>query len=315
MKIPKTFRSKMAKITIIGAGNVGSQVAFCTALKNLGDVVLLDITDGLAKGKALDILSSMPIAKRDIKIIGTESYDDTKDSDIVIITAGVVRKPGMSRDNLIKTNAKIMSSIIPQILEHSPNSILIIVSNPLDAMVQLAYKLSGFPKERVMGMAGVLDSSRFRTFIAEELNVSVKDIETWVLGGHGDLMVPLIHHSKVKDQALSKIMDEEKLNEVIKRVQNGGSEIVQLLKTGSAFFAPGIATVDMIESILKDEKRILPSTVLLEGEYGVNGLFVGAPARLGRKGVEEVIEFELTDKEKEMFQKSVEHIKSLIEKI
>ncbi|MBU4502638.1 MAG: malate dehydrogenase [Nanoarchaeota archaeon] len=305
----------MAKITIIGAGNVGSQVAFCTALKNLGDVVLLDITDGLAKGKALDILSSMPIAKRDIKIIGTESYDDTKDSDIVIITAGVVRKPGMSRDNLIKTNAKIMSSIIPQILEHSPNSILIIVSNPLDAMVQLAYKLSGFPKERVMGMAGVLDSSRFRTFIAEELNVSVKDIETWVLGGHGDLMVPLIHHSKVKDQALSKIMDEEKLNEVIKRVQNGGSEIVQLLKTGSAFFAPGIATVDMIESILKDEKRILPSTVLLEGEYGVNGLFVGAPARLGRKGVEEVIEFELTDKEKEMFQKSVEHIKSLIEKI
>jgi len=305
----------MVKITIVGAGNVGSQAAFYAALKGLGEIILIDIVEGLPQGKALDILQSMPVAKLDVKITGSNDYADTKDSDIVVITAGIARKPGMSRDDLIETNAKIMKSIIAEVVKNSPDSILIIVSNPLDAMVWLAYKLSNFPKERVLGMAGVLDSSRFRTFLAQELNVSVNDVEAMVLGGHGDLMVPLVDHCKVQGKRLLEVLPKEKVDAIVKRVQNGGAEIVSLLKTGSAFFAPGLSVVEMMEAILDDSKKVLPCTVLLEGEYGVDGVFVGVPVKLGRKGICEIVEINLNNKEKIAFNKSVEHIKNLIQKV
>lgn len=303
------------KITVVGAGNVGAQTAFYAALRNLGDIVLVDVVEGLPQGKALDILESMPLVGNDINVIGSNSYEETKNSDIAVVTAGIARKPGMSRDDLIQINANIMKSIIPEIVKFSPNCILIIVSNPLDAMVTLAHKLSGFPRNRVIGMAGVLDSTRFRTFIAKELNVSVKDVNAMVLGGHGDSMVPIINNCTVRGKPITECMPKEKVEAIVERTKNGGGEIVTLLKTGSAFFAPGVSIVEMVEAILHDSKKVLPCAALLEGEYGVHGLFIGVPVRLGRKGMEEVVELNLSEQEKEAFLKSVEHVKSLVEKV
>lgn len=303
------------KITVVGAGNVGAQTAFYAALRNLGDIVLVDVVEGLPQGKALDILESMPLVGNDISVIGSNSYEETKNSDIAVVTAGIARKPGMSRDDLIQINAKIMSSIVPELVKFSPNCILIIVSNPLDAMVTLAHKLSGFPRNRVIGMAGVLDSTRFRTFIAKELNVPVNDVNAMVLGGHGDSMVPIINNCTVGGKPITECMPKEKVEAIIERTKNGGGEIVALLKTGSAFFAPGVSVVEMVESIIHDKKNVLPCSVLLEGEYGVHGLFIGVPVRLGRKGAEEIVELNLSEQEKEAFNKSVEHVKSLVEKV
>lgn len=300
------------KITIVGAGNVGSQAAFYSALKNLGEIVLIDIVEGLAKGKALDISESLPVAGTDTKIIGGEDYSLTQGSDIVVITAGIARKPGMSRDDLVNTNASIMRSIIPEVARHSPNCILIIVSNPLDIMVDLAYKLSGFPKNRVLGMAGVLDTARFKAFLRDETGASANEIEAVVLGGHGDLMVPVIGSCKINGKPLGEALSKEKLDEIVKRVQNGGAEIVGLLKTGSAFFAPGLSIVEMSESILNDLEKVLPCSVLLEGEYGMDGVFAGVPARLGKNGVEKIIEIPLSPEEKKLFKKSVEHIRKMV---
>jgi malate dehydrogenase len=303
----------MEKISFVGAGNVGSQAAFYAALKQLGDIILIDVVEGLAEGKALDLLEAMPIAQADVKITGGCDFSLTKDSDIVVITAGIARKPGMSRDDLIDTNAKIMQSIIPEIVKNSPHSILIIVSNPLDVMVHLAYKLSGFPKNRILGMAGVLDSARFRTFVSLELGVSVSDVEAMVLGGHGDLMVPLVKYCTVGGKKITDLLPGDKLDAIVKRVRGGGGEIVNLLKTGSAFYAPGLSTIEMVESILKDQKKILPCSVLLEGEYGIDGIFIGVPVKLGRKGIEEIVELELEDEERKAFEISAEHIRNMVQ--
>lgn len=305
----------MSKITLVGVGNVGSQTAFYSALKNLGELVLIDINDGLAKGKALDMLEAMPIAKSDVQITGGSDYSLTKDSDIVVVSAGIPRKPGMTRDDLIEVNAKIIKSIIPEVVKSSPNCVMIIATNPLDAMVQLAYNLSGFPKQRVIGMAGVLDTARFKTFLAQELKASVKDVEAMVLGGHGDLMVPLVGYCKVNGKPITELLSQEKIDAIVQRVRDGGAEIVGLLKTGSAFFAPGLAIAEMMESILYDQKKVLPCAALLEGEYGVEGVFAGVPVKLGRKGIEEIVELDLTSEEKEAFAKSVSHVKELVKKI
>lgn len=303
------------KISFIGAGNVGSQAAFYCALKELGEIVMIDIAGDMAKGKALDLLEAMPVALADVKISGGSDYAMTKGSDVIVITAGVPRKPGMTRDDLIQINSNIMKSIIPEVVKYSPESILIIVSNPLDAMVRIAYDLSGFPKERVIGMAGILDSARFRTFICEELNVSVKDVEAMVLGGHGDSMVPLGAHCTVKGRPVSELMPKEKLDGIIKRTQDGGAEIVGLLKTGSAFFAPGLSAAQMVEAILKDLGSLLPCCALLEGEYGYDDVFIGVPVKLGKEGVKEIVELELTAEEKSAFANSVEHVKELVSKL
>lgn len=305
----------MKKITIVGSGNVGSQAAFYAALKNLGKVILTDIIEGLPQGKALDILESMPIAESDAKIIGTNDYNETKNSDIVVITAGLPRKPGMSRDDLVETNSTIIKSIVPEIVKYSPHCILIIVTNPLDAMLQLAYKVSGFNKQRVIGMAGILDTTRLKAFLADELNESVKKIEVMVLGGHGDLMVPLLSYCKINGQPLEKLLPQNKIDEIFQRVRDGGLEIVKLIKTGSAFFAPGLSIIEMVESILKDQKKLLPCSVLLEGEYDTNGFFAGVPVRLGKNGVEEIVELNLSTQEKFDFIKSVNHIKKLVQNI
>jgi len=305
----------MPKITIIGAGNVGAQAAFYAAIKNLADIVLIDVIDGVPQGKALDIQQAMPIAGSNVKIIGSNEYALSKDSDIVVVTAGVPRKPGMTREDLIAINAKIMNSVIKEVVKYSPNTILIIVSNPLDAMVHLAYKLSGFPKERVMGMAGCLDSARFRTFIAQELSANVNEVEAMVLGSHGDFMVPIVNLCKVKGKPISSLLPPQKVDAIIERVRNGGAEIVNYLKTGSAFFAPGLAIIEMVEAILKDQHKVLPCSVLLEGEYEVNELFIGVPVKLGRKGVEKIIKLDLSEAEKKEFEKSVRKTKELVEKL
>lgn len=305
----------MPKITIIGAGNVGTQAAFYAALKNLADLVLIDVIEGIPQGKALDIQQSLPIAGSNVNIIGSNNYTPSKDSDMVIITAGVPRKPGMTREDLIAINTKIMTSVISEVVKYSPNTILIIVSNPLDAMVHLAYNLSKFPKERILGMAGVLDSARFRTFIAQELNANVNDVKAMVLGGHGDSMVPIVNHCTVNGKPISLLLPLEKVEAIVQRVKNGGVEIVNYLKTGSAFFAPGLAVIEMAEAILKDQHKILPCSVLLEGEYGVNGLFIGVPVQLGRKGIEKIVELPLTEAEKKAFEKSVRETKELVEKL
>jgi len=304
----------MAKITVVGAGNVGSQTALCASLKKLGKIILIDILKDMPKGKALDMRHANAIINSDIHVKGTNDYKDTKDSDVVIITAGMPRKPGMSRDDLVKSNAKIIKAIVPKIVKESPNSILIILTNPLDAMVHLAHKLSKFPKNRVMGMAGVLDTARFKTLLSDELNVDYNDIESHVLGSHGDLMVPVINQCKVKGQPLKELLETEKIEEIIKKVKNGGAEIVSLLKTGSAFFAPGIAAVEMAEAIINDKKTILPCTVLLEGEYSNKGVFMGVPTRLGKNGIEQIIEIPLSEKEQEEFNKSADHIRKLVKK-
>jgi malate dehydrogenase len=300
------------KVTIVGSGNVGATGAHWIASKELADVVLIDILEGVPQGKALDLLEAMPIEKRDSHVMGTNDYADTANSDIVVITAGIPRKPGMSRDDLLNTNHKIMSDVVSKVIKNSPNCILIVVSNPLDAMAQAAYKLSGFPRERVIGMAGVLDSSRFRTFIAEELNVSVENVTAFVLGGHGDTMVPLPRYSTVAGIPITELIAPDRLAQIVQRTRDGGAEIVKYLKTGSAYYAPSSAFTEMVEAILKDKKKILPCAVYLQGEYGINGLFVGVPVKLGAKGVEQIIEIKLTAEEQAGLEKSAGAVKELV---
>ncbi|HEV2021377.1 MAG TPA: malate dehydrogenase [Terriglobales bacterium] len=303
------------KVTIVGSGNVGATVAHWIASKELADVVLIDIIEGVPQGKALDLLEAMPIEKRDSQVIGTNDYALTAKSDIVVITAGIPRKPGMSRDDLLNTNYKIMSDVVGKVVSNSPDCILIVVSNPLDAMAQAAYKISKFPRERVIGMAGVLDSARFRTFIAEELKVSVENVTAFVLGGHGDTMVPLPRYSTVAGIPITELMTKETIDRLVQRTRDGGAEIVKYLKTGSAYYAPSAAVTEMVEAILKDKKKILPCAAYLEGEYGIKGLFVGVPCKLGEKGLEEIIQIKLTPEEQAGLKKSADAVKELVDVI
>lgn len=301
------------KVTIVGSGNVGATAAHWIIDKELADVILVDIVEGIPQGKALDLLQSGPIEGFDCEVVGTNQYEDTSDSDIVIITAGLPRKPGMSRDDLLIKNYEIVKNVTEQIVKYSPQSILIIVSNPLDAMVQTAYRVSGFPKNRVIGMAGILDSARFRTLISQELDVSVENIHAFVLGGHGDTMVPLPRYSTVSGIPITDLLSSEKIDALVKRTANGGAEIVSLLKTGSAFYAPSAAVTEMVEAIFKDKKKILPCAAFLEGEYGINGLFVGVPVKLGKNGIEEIIQIALQPEEEEALKNSAAAVKELVE--
>ncbi len=305
---------KRAKISIIGAGNVGATSAHWAAAKELGDVVLVDIPqiDGVPQGKALDLSEAAPIEDYDARITGATSYDATKDSDVVIITAGLARKPGMSRDDLLLRNTEIVKSVSQQVAAASPNSVLVVVSNPLDAMVYVAHKASGFPAHRVVGMAGVLDTARYRSFIAAELDVSVEDVQALLMGGHGDDMVPLPRYTSVGGIPLPELMAADKIEAIVKRTRSGGAEIVNLLKTGSAYYAPSAAAVQMTEAIIRDKKRVLPCAAYCDGEYGVGGYFVGVPVKLGTRGVEKVIEVKLTADERKLFEASVQHVKDLI---
>ncbi len=302
----------MKKVTVVGAGNVGATAAQRIAEKELADVVLIDIVDGVPQGKALDLNEAAPIEKHDAFLIGTNVYEETKNSEIVIITAGIPRKPGMSRDDLISTNAGIMKSVTKQIVKQSPDAVLIIVSNPLDAMCHVAFDASGFPKNRVIGMAGVLDSARFRAFIAMELGVSVENTHAFVLGGHGDTMVPLPRYSTVAGIPITELLSKERIDALVKRTRNGGAEIVSLLKTGSAYYAPASAAVEMAEAILKDKKKILPCAAYLEGEYNISGLFIGVPVKLGKNGIEEIIEITLTEEEQKALNHSADAVKDLV---
>lgn len=300
------------KLSVIGAGFVGSTCAHWAASKELGDVVLVDINDGAAKGKALDLFEASPVEGFDSKVTGTADYKDTAGSDVVIITAGLPRKPGMSRDDLLATNAKIMKDVCKGVKEYSPNAVVIVVSNPLDAMAYVALTELGFPRERVIGMAGVLDGARFRSFIAEECDVSVKDVQAFVLGGHGDTMVPMPRHCSVGGVPLTEMLSEERIEALVDRTRKGGAEIVGLLKTGSAYYAPSASAVQMAESILKDQKRILPCAVYLKGEYGVKDLFVGVLCKLGGKGMEKVVEIKLNEKERAGLDNSIAAVKELV---
>jgi len=300
------------KISIVGSGNVGATAAHWIASKELADVVLIDIIEGVPQGKALDLLEAMPIEKRDSYVLGTNDYADTANSDIVVITAGIPRKPGMSRDDLLNTNHKIMADVVGKVVKYSSNCILIVVSNPLDAMAQAAYKLSKFPRERVIGMAGVLDSARFRAFIADELKVSVENVTAFVLGGHGDTMVPLSRYSTVAGIPITELIAPDRLAQLVQRTRDGGAEIVKYLKTGSAYYAPSSAVAEMAEAILKDKKKILPCAAYLEGEYGIRGLFVGVPVKLGAKGIEQIIQIKLTSEEQAALNKSAEAVKELV---
>jgi malate dehydrogenase len=299
------------KVTIVGAGNVGATAAHWIASKELADVVLIDVVEGIPQGKGLDLLEAMPIEKRDCHILGSNDYADTANSDIVVITAGIPRKPGMSRDDLLHTNYKIMSDVVGKVTARSPECILIIVSNPLDAMAQAAFKQAKFNRERVIGMAGVLDSARFRTFIAEELRVSVENVTAFVLGGHGDTMVPLPRYSTVAGIPITDLLDAATIEKLVQRTRDGGAEIVKYLKTGSAYYAPSAATVEMVEAILKDKKKILPCAAYLQGEYGVQGLYVGVPCKLGSRGLEQIIEIKLSTEEQAALQKSADAVKEL----
>ena len=301
------------KVTVVGAGMVGGTTAHRLADKELCDVVVTDMIEGLPQGKGLDLAESAPIEGYDSRILGTNDYKDTANSDIVVITAGLPRKPGMSRDDLLKTNYNIVKEVTEQVVKYSPNSILIVVSNPLDAMTQTAFKVSGFSKNRVIGMAGVLDAARMRTFIAMELDVSVENVTAFVLGGHGDTMVPLPRYSTVAGIPLPELLSKEKIEAIVKRTAQGGAEIVNLLKTGSAFYAPSAAIVEMVEAILKDKKKILPCAAYLEGEYGISGLFVGVPVKLGARGIEQVIEIKLSPEEQAALQKSAAAVKELVD--
>lgn len=303
-----------AKITIVGAGNVGATTAHWCAAAELGDIVLVDIpaTGDMPKGKALDLMQASPIMGFDSNIVGTTEYGPTKDSDVVVITAGIPRKPGMSRDDLLSTNAKIVGAVTEEIKKTSPNAILIIVSNPLDAMVQRAYQVSGFPANRVLGQAGVLDTARYRTFIAMELGVSVEDVSALLMGGHGDTMVPLPSFTSVGGIPVTRLIGEQRLAEIVQRTRDGGAEIVSLLKTGSAYYAPAAATAQMVEAIVRDKKRVIPCAAYCDKEYGVGGYYVGVPVVLGANGVERIIELELSAQEKSDFQKSVDAVKTLV---
>jgi len=304
------------KVTVVGAGNVGATCAMRIAEKELADVVLVDVLEGVPAGKALDLCEAAPIEAHDSGVIGcTGEYDKAKDSDIVIITAGIPRKPGMSRDDLLTTNMGIMESVCREIAVVAPDSILIIVSNPLDAMCHVSFDTTGFPKNRVMGMAGILDSARFRAFIAMELNVSVENIHAMVLGGHGDTMVPLPRYSTVAGVPITELISPERIEALVDRTRNGGAEIVGLLKTGSAYYAPASAAVEMAEAILKDKKKILPCAAYLEGEYGINNLFIGVPVKLSETGIEEVIEIELTNEEKTAIDNSAAAVQGLVNDI
>ena len=299
------------KVTVVGAGNVGATAAQRLAEKQLCDVVLVDIVEGVPQGKALDLAEAAAIEKHDCHLTGTNSYDETADSDIVIITAGIPRKPGMSRDDLISTNAGIVRNVAQEVASRSPEAIMIIVSNPLDAMCHVAYDSCGFPKQRVIGMAGVLDSARFRAFISMELNVSVENTHAFVLGGHGDTMVPLPRYSTVAGIPITELLAKDRIDALVERTRNGGAEIVGLLKTGSAYYAPASAAVEMAESILKDKKKILPCAAYLQGEYGIQDLFIGVPVKLGAEGAEEIIEITLTEEEQQALQKSADSVQEL----
>jgi malate dehydrogenase len=300
------------KVTVVGAGNVGATAAQRIAESGLADVVLIDIVEGLPQGKGLDLAEAAPVIPHDARIIGTNDYAETSGSDVVVITSGIARKPGMSRDELLSTNAGIVRSVVQAIVQHSPDTILVIVTNPLDAMCHVALEASGFPRERVIGMAGVLDSARFRTFIAMELGVSVEDTRAFVLGGHGDTMVPLPRYSTVAGIPITELMDKATVDKLVQRTRDGGAEIVKYLKTGSAYYAPSASAVEMVEAILKDKKKILPCAVHLEGEYGINGLFVGVPCKLGANGLEQIIEIKLTAEEQTELNKSAAAVKELV---
>ena len=303
------------KVTVVGAGNVGATVAQYVVEKELADVVLTDVIEGLPQGKALDLLQAGPVHRYDCHLAGSNDYKDTADSDIVVITAGLARKPGMSRDDLLLKNAEIVKGVVTEIVRHSPGAILIVVTNPLDAMAQVAFRVSGFPKHRVIGMAGILDSARFRTFIAQELGVSVENVTAFVLGGHGDTMVPLPRYSTVAGIPITELLPKERIVALVERTANGGAEIVSLLKAGSAFYAPGASAVEMVEAILRDKKKILPCAAYLEGEYGIHGLYVGVPVKLGRKGIEEIIQIKLTAEEDAALKKSAAAVRELIDKL
>ena len=303
------------KITIVGAGNVGATAAHWAAERELGDIVLLDIVEGIPQGKALDLMEARPVEDFDVTITGTNNYEDTKDSDVVIITAGLPRKPGMSREDLVQKNREIVEAVTRQIVACSPQCFIIMVSNPLDTMAYLAYKVSGFSRNRVMGMAGVLDSARFKTFIAMELNISVEEVQAFVLGGHGDEMVPLIRYSTVAGIPISQLIAEDRIQAIVERTRKAGGEIVNLLKTGSAFYSPAASAIQMAEAILKDKRRILPCAVYLQGEYGLHDLFFGVPVILGADGAEKIIEAALTAEEKAAVEKSAREVKESITKL
>jgi len=300
------------KVSIIGAGMTGATTAHWLAEKEIADIVLVDIVEGMPQGKALDLQESMPVIGKDVKITGSNSYDDTAGSDIIVITAGLPRKPGMSRDDLLLTNAKIVSEATEKTAALSPNAIYIILTNPLDAMCHVAMQAGKLPRERIIGQAGILDSTRMRAFVSMELNVSVENVSCYVLGGHGDTMVPLTRHSNVAGVPLADMIPEKRLGEIVERTRKGGGEIVGLLKTGSAFYAPSAAIAQMVEAILKDKHLIVPSSVMLDGEYGLKGIFFGVPAQLGRKGLEKVIEYDLNEAEKEEIKASAEHVRANI---
>ncbi len=301
-----------AKITIVGAGNVGATTAHWAVAKELGDVVLIDIIEGLPQGKALDLAESAPLEGFDCRLVGTNDYADTAHSDVVVVTAGIARRPGMSRDDLLQTNAKIVSTVVSQVVRYSPNAYMIVVSNPLDAMVHVAKQVCGWPKQRVMGMAGVLDSARFRYFIAQELGVSVEDVHGFVLGGHGDTMVPVPRYATVNGISITQLLSAEQIARLVQRTRDGGAEIVNYLKQGSAFYAPGAAIVQMVEAIVKDKKRVLPAAAYLEGEYGLHDIYVGVPILLGAAGVEKVIEVELTTEEQAALKRSAAAVAELV---
>jgi malate dehydrogenase len=300
------------KITVVGAGNVGATTVQRLAERNYADIVMVDIVEGLPQGKALDILEAGPVYGYDSMVTGTNGYEETAGSDICVITSGIARKPGMSRDDLLNTNKGIVTQVTESLMKHSPNTIIIVVSNPLDAMAQVAYTVSGLPRERVMGMAGVLDTARFRTFIAQELGVSVEDVQAYVLGGHGDTMVPLVRYTTVAGIPVSQLIQEPRLSQIVQRTRDGGAEIVSLLKTGSAFYAPSASVVKMVDAIMLNKRDILPCAALLQGEYGVNGLFVGVPCKLGENGIEQIIEIDLTEDERAGLQKSVDSVQELV---
>ena len=303
------------KVSVIGSGNVGATAARSMADKELADVVVLDILDGVPQGKGLDMLEACPVEGSDARVLGTNDYADTADSDVVVITAGLARKPGMSRDDLLTKNCAIIRSVTEQVVRHSPNCIIIPVTNPLDAMCQVVHRVSGFPRERVVGMAGVLDSARMRTFIAQALDVSVENTHAFVLGGHGDTMVPLPRYSTVAGVPITELMDQAMIDAIVQRTAGGGAEIVKLLGTGSAFYAPGSAVVEMVEAILKDKKKILPCAAFLQGEYGVRDLFVGVPVKLGARGIEQIVEIALTDDEQAALDKSAAAVRELVQVI
>lgn len=300
------------KVSVIGAGNVGATCAFRIAEGGYADVVLVDIVEGLPQGKGLDMLESCPIIGSSVSIVGTNSYEETAGSDIVVITSGIPRKPGMSRDDLVATNSKIVEQVTENVVKHSPDCIIIVVCNPLDAMTQMALHVSRFPRTRVFGQSGVLDSARFRAFIAQELNVSIEDVFTCVLGGHGDTMVPVTRLCTVGGVPISDLLSRDKIDAMVERTVKGGAEIVALLKTGSAFYAPGVASAQMVEAIIMDKKKILPCATLLQGEYGIDNIVVGVPAKLGEDGIEQVIELKLTDEESAALKKSADAVKGLL---